>query len=308
MLARAKPAEIAKLLGKHRSTITREIKRNTNAGGIYYEIHAQSRMMRRRKAAKAPYLIIDNDLQLQMQLERLFKNSLSPEQIVGYMHRAGHIRRLCHQTIYDWVHRNWQSRKEWLRFQGKPRVPYGKRRDAWQPDKRHISERPHIVEKRERAGDWEGDLVHGCRDDSRHALLTLVDRASRFGIVWKITSLYPVYVAQIVILALKGLPVHTITFDNGFEFGHHKTMERRLNCKVYFTDTNSPEQRGANENFNGLLRRPYFPKGASLRHVTQARCSEVAAILNSRPRKCLGYESPRTVFARLSGLNPFLLR
>jgi IS30 family transposase len=265
-------------------------------------------MRRRRKAAKHDFLIIDNDPQLEMQIVRLFENGLSPEEIVGYMRRAGHIRRLCHQTIYDWVHRQWQSRKEWLRFQGKPRVPYGKRRDAWQPDKRHISERPRIVKKRRRTGDWEGDLVHGCKDDSRHALLTLVDRASRFGIIWKITSLYPEYVAQVIILALRGLPVHTITFDNGFEFGHHKTIEKGLNCKVYFTDTNSPQQRGANENFNGLLRRPYFPKGSSLRHVNQNRCSEVAAALNGRPRKCLGYECPRTVFARMSGLGPYFTR
>jgi transposase, IS30 family len=265
-------------------------------------------MKRRRKAAKHDFLIIDNDPQLEIQIVRLFENGLSPEEIVGYMRRAGHIRRLCHQTIYDWVHRKWQSRKEWLRFQGKPRVPYGKRRDAWQPDKRHISERPRIVEKRGRTGDWEGDLVHGCKDDSRHALLTLVDRASRFGIIWKITSLYPEYVAQVIILALRGLPVHTITFDNGFEFGHHKTIEKGLNCKVYFTDTNSPQQRGANENFNGLLRRPYFPKGSSLRHVNQNRCSEVAAALNGRPRKCLGYECPRTVFARMSGLGPYFTR
>ena len=243
-----------------------------------------------------------------MQIEGLLKGGLSPDEVVGYMRRAGHIRRLCHQTIYDWVHRKWQSRKEWLRFQGKPRIPYGKRRDAWQAGKRHISERPRIVEKRCRVGDWEGDLVHGSKDDSRHALLTLVDRASGFGIIWKITSLYPEYVAQVVILALKGLPVRTITFDNGFEFGHHKTMEKMLKCEVYFTDTNSPEQRGSNENFNGLLRRPYFPKGQSLRHVTQDRCREVAAILNGRPRKRLGYECPRTVFARMSRLKPYIVR
>ena len=223
------------------------------------------------------------------------------------MQRAGHIRRLCHQTIYDWVHRHWQSRKEWLRFKGKTRVPYGMRRDAWQPDKRHISERPRVVEKRARVGDWEGDLVHGTKADSRHALLTLVDRASGFGIVWKIQSLYPEYVAAVVILALKGLPVHSITFDNGFEFGHHKTMEKKLSCEVYFTDTKSPEQRGANENFNGLLRE-YFPKGKSLRHVIQEDCKRVAALLNGRPRERLGFETPRAVFTRMAGLNPYLLR
>lgn len=292
----------------HRSTVLRELKRNKNANEFYIDTNAHAAAKRRRKASKQKYLILENDPQLQMQIEQLLKQGLSPEQIVGYMKRNGHIRRLSHQTIYDWVRRNWQSRKEWLRFQGKIRMPYGRRRDAWQADKRHISERPKIVEKKVRVGDWEGDLVHGSKDDSRHALLTLVDRVTGFGIVWKVTSLYPEYIAQVVALALKGLPVHTITFDNGFEFGHHKTMERKLACKVYFTDTNSPEQRGANENFNGLLRKPFFPKGKSLRHVNQDRCREVAAILNGRPRKRLGYESPRAVFARMAGLNPYFVR
>jgi IS30 family transposase len=299
MLPRASPAEIARVLGKHRSTIIREIKRNTNAAGIYYEVHAQGAMLKRRKAAKQPYLIIDNDPQLEINIEKLLKNSLSPEQIAGYTKRVGHIRSLCHQTIYDWVHRKWQSRKAYLRFKGKPRVKYGARKDFWQPHKRHISERPLVVEKRRRAGDWEGDLVHGTKDDSRHAFLTLVDRASGYGIIWKIRTLFPNVIARHVEIALKGFPVHTITFDNGFEFGHHRTIERRLKCKVYFTDTHSPHQRGANENFNGLVRE-FFPKGTSLAHV--------ATILNRRPRKRLGYECPRNVFAAMRGIKPYVTR
>jgi IS30 family transposase len=307
MLPRASCAEIARTLGKHRSTITREIHRNTNAGGIYYEVHAHASMLRRRKIAKSPSLIIDNDLQLQANIEKLFKASLSPEQIVGYMRRMGHTRRLCHKTIYNWVHRRWQTRRAYLRFKGRPRVPYGAGKNFWHPHKRHISERPAIVEKRRRAGDWEGDLVHGTRDDSRHALLTLVDRASGFGIIWKIRTLYPHMIAHIVEIALRDLPVRTITFDNGFEFGHHKTIEKLLKCQVYFTDVNSPQQRGSNENFNGLVRE-FFPKGTSLAHVTQNQATHVATVLNRRPRKRLGYECPRAVFAAMSGLSPYLTR
>src|ERR1700677_1046718 len=172
MKARQSIAAIARILGKHRSTIAREIKRNTNEGGIYVESHAQGRMRRRRKAAKAPSLIIENDLGMQDYIEDFLKQHLSPEQIVGWMRRSGFSRRVCQRTIYDWVHRDWQSRKKYLRFKGRPRVPYGGRKSMWQPQKRHISERPPVVAKRERAGDWEGDLVHGTMDDSRHALLT----------------------------------------------------------------------------------------------------------------------------------------
>jgi IS30 family transposase len=85
----------------------------------------------------------------------------------------------------------------------------------------------------------------------------------------------------------QGLPVKTLTCDNGLEFGRHKRMERVLKCRVYFTDTSSPQQRGSNENLNGLLRQ-FFPKGQSMRHVTQAQATEIARRLNSRPRKRYG--------------------
>lgn len=296
-------AVIARTLGKHRSTIAREIKRNTNEGGIYVESHAQGRMKRRRKAAKAPSLIIENDLGMQDYIEDFLKQRLSPEQIVGWMRRSeySHSRSVCQRTIYDWVHRDWQKRKHLLRFKGRPRVPYGGRKTMWQPKKRHISERPTIVAKRQRVGDWEGDLVHGTKDDSRHCLLTINDRASGYVIIKKIQTLYPNVVARVIEIALRGLPVHTITFDNGIEFGHHKTIEKLLKCQVYFTDTNSPQQRGSNENLNGLVRE-YFPKSKSLKHVNQVAASLVALSLNRRPRKRLGYRSPARVFAEMTGL------
>lgn len=125
-------ADIGRVLGKHRSTIIREVRRNTNACGIYYEVHAHSSMLRRRKAANAPSLVIDNDLQLEANIEQLLKRSLSPEQIAGYMRQAGHLRPLCHKTIYGCVHRRWQSRKAYLRFKGRPRVPYGAGKNFWQ--------------------------------------------------------------------------------------------------------------------------------------------------------------------------------
>lgn len=299
-------AWIARTLGKHRATVVREIKRNTNEAGVYYEKHAQARMLRRRKAAKQPALVIDNDLQMEAYVENLLKNRLSPEQITGYMRRSGYSRPVCHKTIYSWVHRRWRSRKAYLRFKGRPRVPYGARKDMWHPQKRHISERPLIADKRRRAGDWEGDLVHGIRDDSRHSLLTLNDRASGFCVIRKINTLNPFMVAHIIEIALRGLPVHTITFDNGIEFGQHKTIEKLLKCQVYFTDTNSPQQRGSNENLNGLIRE-FFPKGTSLAHATQIQASMAAMNLNRRPRKRFGYDNPRHVFAQMSGLSEYAI-
>lgn len=300
-------SEIAGALGESPSTISRELKRNTNAGNIYYEHHAQTRMLRRRRAAKASLRVIDNDLTLQAYVENLLKHGLSPEQIAGYMRRSGHDRPLTHKTIYNWIHRQWQSRKAFLRFRGRPRIPYGQQKRLWQPHKRHISQRPAVVFKRRRVGDWEADLVHGTQDDSRHCLLTLNDRASGFCIVRKLTSRHPIVVLKAMVSALDGLPVKTITVDNGFEFARHRILERQLHCQVYFTDTHSPQQRGSNENLNGLLRE-FFPKRKSLAHVTQDDALRAATLLNRRPRKRFGYECPRNVFAAMSGLSPYVTR
>jgi IS30 family transposase len=302
-----KPAAIARLLGKHRSTITREIKRNTNGAGIYYEKHAQAFMLRRRLDAKAPHRHIDRDYMLQAYIEDLLKKSFSPEQIAGYMRRTDHPQRLCHKSIYSWIHREWRTRRAYLRFKGRPRVPYGMHQRLWQPHKRHISSRPRIVEKRSRVGDWEADLVHGTKDDSRHSLLTINERATGFVIVRKLTTLNPVAVAYMFADALRDLPVYTITCDNGFEFARHQIIEKLLKCRVYFTDTHSPQQRGSNENLNGLLRE-FFPKGTSLAHVTQYDATKAATILNRRPRKRLGYDCPRNAFADLTGMSHYLVR
>lgn len=292
-------AQIARTLGKHRSTVCREFKRNTDPGTYYYEQHAQAKAGRRRKAAKAKSLIIENNPALEQYILDRFAQRFSPEQIVGWMKVSTYWYPVSQRTIYRWIHRDWQARKKLLRFAGRPRVPYGARKEYWQPHKRHISIRPAVVTRKRRVGDWEADLVHGTKDDSRHCLLTINDRLTGDLIIRKLQTLKPAMVAQHFKVALKGLPVHTITVDNGIEFGHHKTIEKLLKCKVFFTDVRSPQQRGANENTNGLLRQ-YFPKGKSLKHVTQLHASLVAIELNRRPRKRLGFHTPARVFAALA--------
>jgi IS30 family transposase len=299
--------DIANILGKHRSSIFRELRRNRNAGGFYLEDHAQSILRKRRVSARSQFRIIENDTLLEEQAEGLLQFGLSPDQIAGFTRRVHQGRIISRSTLYRWVHRQWQSRKALLRFRGKVRAPYGSKRDSWDPDKRHISTRPALVEKRDRVGDWEADLVHGTQDDSHHSLLTLNDRATGFCIIRKLSSLSSDVCAGNIVRALEGLPVWTITCDNGFEFGRHQLIERELRCRVYFTDVNSPQQRGSNENLNGLLRQ-FFPKGRSMKHVTQLQATLAARKLNSRPRKRFGYQSPRQLFASMTGKSALFIR
>jgi len=296
--------EIARLLGRHRTSVWREVRRNANAGGMYYEVHAEGLLRRRRLKAREKLRVVENDLMLEEFMEKLLRFGLSPEQIAGYMRRSGHRRPVSYRTVYRWVHRRWQGRKALLRFGGKTRAAYGSRKGSWDANKRHISERPRIVEMRQRVGDWEADLVHGTQDDSRHCLLTLNDRATGFCIIRKLTALDALTVSVAIIGALSGFPAETITCDNGFEFGRHRRIERALGCRVYFTDVNSPQQRGSNENLNGLLRQ-FFPKGRSLANVTQLHASEAAERLNGRPRKRYDFQSPRRLFAKQTGRPPF---
>jgi len=102
---------------------------------------------------------------------------------------------------------------------------------------------------------------------------------------------------EAVCKALSGLPVHSLTLDNGTEFAEFKGIEKALNTVVYFADPHSPWQRGSNENTNGLLRF-FFPKGSDFRQITQERLHEVADLLNNKPRKCLGWLSPADFFAK----------
>jgi IS30 family transposase len=222
--------DIAYLLGKHPSSIYREVRRNINWGGYYLEDHAQGILRRRRVNARAQFRVIENDTLLEGQAEGLFKYGLSPDQIAGFFERVHQGQKVSRSTLYRWVHRQWQSRKGLLRFRGKVRAPYGSKRDSWDPDKRHISTRPALVEERERVGDWEADLVHGTQDDSKHSLLTLNDRATGFVVIRKLSSLSSDVCAGVIVRALEGLPVETITCDNGWEFGRHQYIEQHLGC------------------------------------------------------------------------------
>ena len=156
-----------------------------------------------------------------------------------------------------------------------------------------IHERPEAANRRARIGDWEGDTIVGAYNKSR--LVTLVDRRSRLLTLRIIKGRNAEDTCKAMKEALEGLPVQSITLDNGSEFALFATLEEQLHTTVYFADPHSPWQRGSNENINGLIRF-FFPKGTDFRKVSPEEVQRVEDLINRRPRKCLSWLSPLVFF------------
>jgi IS30 family transposase len=229
----------------------------------------------------------------------------SPEQIAGRLsaHAPAKLKGLTisHTTIYRWIwgdRQRTQQFRPFLRIARKPRrKPYGKpSRQGRIAGKRSIEDRPKEANERKRLGDWEGDTLVG--KGRRGFVLTCVDRTSRYLIARKVHACAAEPVAQQLQRTLRRLPAskrRSLTLDNGREFGRPGEIERKLDLPVYFAHPYHAWERGTNENTNGLLRQ-YLPKGSDLSTLTDQQLQSHTRALNHRPRKCLGYSSPREVF------------
>jgi len=288
---------IAKRLGVHRSTIFRELKRNTGSRG--YEPHeAQGRTDVRRWCGRTPKMRVPKTLAyVQERLKRLW----SPDQIAGRSQAdfpRDPKRQVSRQTIYDWIDRRARLKdRQWrdcLRF-GKPRQkrPEGRLRGAVA-----IDGRPHIADVRRRYGDWEGDTIVGL--DRRGGLVSLVERKSGYTLLERVDDLKSRTVCDALTKALTKLdPLlrRTATFDNGSEFAQHERVAQAAGVNIYFAKPYAAWQRGTNENTNGLVRQ-YYPKKHDLAAESHRAVAAVEKLLNDRPRKRLGYQTPREVITR----------
>lgn len=293
-------AEIGRIIGKHKSSIGRELKRN-GAGGHYGAATADKRAQKRRSAASSVRHVLTADLQSLIE-DKLRSEQWSPEEISGRLRNEGH-RSVSHETIYLHIWRDKRSGGDLhthLRQQKKRRKRYGSHdRRGLIADRVSIDERPAVVDKRSRIGDWEIDTVIGARH--RGALVTSVERASLYVVMRQVSSTK----ADAVTAALTAMmrphraKIKTITADNGREFAHHKQFARTLGADVYFAHPYHSWERGTNENTNGLVRQ-YFPKKMNLLHVDDWQVQEAETKLNNRPRKKLGWKSPREVLEGVS--------
>jgi IS30 family transposase len=294
---------IARELGRHRTTVARELRRNSTPQG-YRADTAHRRYEERRQACRPKGRLAYEPLRERV-IDKIALERLSPEGVAGRLRvEFPHDPRMhvCHETLYQaiYTHRHFldflweflpQARpKRRKRGQGK------RRRGPSIPNRVSISERPPAVEQRSEFGHWEGDLVVGKGQDS--FILTLVERASRLLYTAKTTTRRAAEVSQTVVDTLLDCPtswVKTLTVDNGSEFCDHPTIAAELGLCVYFADPYAAYQRGSNEQVNGLLRR-YLPKGTPFKNLTNETLQQITDKINNRPRKCLGYRTPKEVF------------
>jgi len=289
-----KQTSIAQQVGVHKSTISRELRRNTGQRGYrpkQAQALATSRQQERasaRRIAPSTWLLVENHL----------RQEWSPEQLSGWLQRE-HTLRISHECIYQYVYADKAvggSLYKHLRCQKQRRKRYGSRdRRGQLANRRSITERPAIVDSRRRVGDWEADTIVG--KGHQQAIVSLTERKSKLTLLAKVEHATAEAVEEAMGRLLEPLAerVHTITSDNGREFARHQQIATKLRADFYFAHPYASWERGLNENTNGLVRQ-YFPKGTDFASITDAEVERVMQRLNQRPRKTLGFTTPHQVF------------
>jgi IS30 family transposase len=291
-------AEIARVLGRHRSTIGREVRRNEAAsdGGYrpqladWYARGRRSRSRRNRRFSAADLALVRG----------LIEEQWSPEQVAGWLRLRQRLQ-ISHETIYRYV---WADQREggqlYTHLRGarrQRRKRYGTyERRGRVVGKRPITARPAAVETRTELGHWEADTVVG---PGRPCILSLVERKTGYVVIGKLRARTTAEVNRRArrLIRAQPHPVRTITADNGTEFHAYAALERTTATRFYFATPHHAWERGTNENTNGLIRQ-YLPKRQSMVRLTQVACNRIAAQLNRRPRKRLGYRTPEECYAR----------
>ena len=294
-----KQNQIAKTLGRHPSSISREMKRNRMRRSVMYIHYWACELVkwRKRRVADTKHRKVTEEIGGMIEL--LIRQCLSPEQVCGYL-KEHHSISLSHETVYRYIYEDkerHQSLKPFLRQGSKlRRKRYGSGARASKiPNRVCITDRPKIVEEKTRIGDWECDTVVGL--DRKSVLITLVDRATLFTCCARVYTRKAKVVSSAIIRMLKPYTdkVKTLTFDNGSEFIEHEKIAKSLNAKTFFAHPYSSWERGINENTNGLLRQ-FFPKKTDFKMISNQELKYATDNLNNRPRKTRNYKTPNQLF------------
>jgi IS30 family transposase len=286
-------SQIAANIGCHKSTISRELRRNRGLKG--YRPQQADELAYDRQCEAYRSRISGDTWQ---QVEQLLRQEWSPQQIAGHLKQQKQPS-VSHECIYLYVYadkRRGGTLHQHLRSQKKQRKRYsGYIRRGQIPNRTSIDKRPKIVADKGRFGDWEADTIVGARH--KGGILSLVERKSKLVRLRKLDTKAAAEMKNrcIELLAPLANQVHTITVDNGKEFCEHELIAAALQARIYFAHPYASWERGLNENTNGLIRQ-YFPKKYDFRKITDEELQRVEDLLNHRPRKTLGYRTPNEVF------------
>jgi len=287
--------QIAIKLGRNRSTIYRCVKKNQQKDGRFCAQSAWEKISERKKSAHSGASRIESSPMLEAFVLEKMALKWSPEQIAGRWKQSHVGEPLSPQTVYGFVRRYHPEKVQmWFRRKGKK---YRKKGDPKRPgpivDGRSIHDRPAEIEDRKTVGHWEGDTIIG--KNHKGAIATNVERKSGFLMARKVDQKRAELMADVTKEMFDELPDSlkiSITYDQGSEFAWHKVIEAENDLVVYFADAGSPWQRGSNENTNGLIR-DFLPKGTSFEDLSDAEVAHIVDLLNDRPRKRLGFLTPR---------------
>ena len=284
---------ISRAMGRAPSSVSRELKRNRSKKGNYHPLPAQRKANQRRRHLRDSSL--QRDTELKEYVITHLKQFWPPASIAGRWSLENPDRKVSVSTIYRHINRELLpeiNRKQHLRRLGKRKVNRNANFNTIHPD-RIIPQWPDEIKNRMRVGDWEGDSIVGAR--GKGAAVTLVDRRSGYIQGALVATRSAAETREAIVTALAGLPVHSLSLDNGSEFAEFRQLEKQLDTLIFFAEPHKPWQRGCNENANGLLRF-FFPKGCDFHQVSQDDFAAVLDNLNHRPRERLGWRSPHEVF------------
>jgi IS30 family transposase len=294
---------IAKAIGVSEAAISYELKQNTHPSGRYSAEYAEAQSNKRRQNSRDRTIL--NDPKITSYIEIKLKEYWSPEQISGRGKIEDDPIIVATESIYEYIYLPENKKKELWKYlrrarknRKKRKLGRSKRKGCNIPNRVSIHKRPEEANNRSRLGDFEGDSVVGPRQGNEGALGTFNDRKSSLVLIGKMDRKCKLEMSRIANEQFKRIPQSkrkTITFDNGTEFTCHEAITATTGLACFFADPYSSFQRGSNENTNGLIRQ-FYPKGKSLKHVTQKDVDKVASLLNNRPRKRLGFKTPLEVF------------
>jgi IS30 family transposase len=303
MLKHGRPvAEIAAYLGRHRSTLYRELHRNRHPNG-YYCPQTAGRLSRQRRQRLAPK---QGDARLRDHVARGLAKSWSPEQIAGRLKRRGRLPRASTETLYRLIYSPYGRQRNWpaqLALRKPKRGKVGARKRARYLQTRPLSERSPAVNQRQVFGHWEGDSVHFSVAKNQRHVTTLLERQSRYaiGIVQPTPHSQPVMTSIQAAFARQPLSAcQSLTLDLGTEFSYYQILERKRRyarrcLTTYFCEPKSPWQKGSVENFNLRLRR-FLPRDFDITQLTGRELQGIIQRMNRTPRKCLDFLTPEEAY------------